>query len=274
LSFLIETDNLTINLILGIILASAISLISYKLKLLTASGIVATFILALVIYTFGTWQWTLPIVTFFILSSLLSKLRKRKNEAVEKYFEKSEQRDYLQVLANGGLAVVLVTLNYFYTSELLYIVYVSIVAAVCADTWSTEIGTLGKIKTVDILSFKEINQGISGGISFPGILASVGGAFVIAATSLPWTESNYQINIIIITIAGFIGSVTDSILGSSLQVQYKCTICGSITERKIHCNEKADLFKGKSWINNDAVNFGAGISGGVFSVILYDVIKG
>jgi uncharacterized protein (TIGR00297 family) len=274
LSILIHSNNLIVNLILGIILASVISLISYQLKLLTTSGIVVAFLLALVIYTFGTWQWTLPIVTFFILSSLLSKLRKRRNEEVEKYFEKSEQRDHLQVLANGGLAGVLVTLNYFYPSELTYIIYVSIVAAVCADTWSTEIGTLGKTKTVDILSFKEINQGVSGGISLPGIFASVAGAFVIAATSLPWIESNYQINIIIITAAGFVGSITDSILGSSVQAQYKCKVCGNVTERKFHCGEKTDLLKGKRWINNDAVNFGAGISGGIFSIILYDVIKG
>jgi len=148
------------------------------------------------------------------------------------------------------------------------------VASVCADTWSTEIGTLVKTKTIDILSFKEINQGISGGISLRGIFASFTGAFVIAATSLPWIESNYQINIIIITLAGFIGSITDSVLGSSIQAQYKCKVCGSVTERKIHCDERAFLLKGKRWINNDAVNFGAGISGGIFSIILYDVIKG
>ena len=268
-----QTDLIT-NLIAGIIFASAISLISYRLKLLTTSGIIATFILALVIYTFGTWQWTLPIVTFFILSSLLSKIRK-KNKEVEKYFEKSEQRDHLQVLANGGLAGVLVLLNYFYPSELLYIIYVSLVASVCADTWSTEIGTIFKTKTVDILSLKEINQGISGGISVPGIFASIAGAFVIAATSLPWTESNYQINIIIIiTLAGFFGSIIDSIVGSSLQVKYKCVVCGIVTERKSHCKSETVYLKGNKWINNDAVNFGAGISGGLFSVILYDVFKG
>ncbi|OGU72346.1 MAG: hypothetical protein A2V93_01660 [Ignavibacteria bacterium RBG_16_34_14] len=263
-----------INLIFGIILALAISLISYKLKLLTTSGIITTFLLALVIYTFGTWQWTLPIVTFFVLSSLLSKFRKRRNPEVEKYFEKLEQRDHLQVLANGGLASVLVTLNYFYPSKLLYIVYVSMVAAVCADTWSTEIGTSVKTKTVDILSFREINQGISGGISLPGIFASFAGAFVISATSLPWIESNYQNNIIIITAAGFIGSIADSFLGSSLQAQYECKVCNSVTERKIHCGKEADLLKGKRWINNDVVNFGAGISGGIFSLIIYDIING
>ncbi len=274
MSLFIQTDNLIFNLIFGVILASAISIISYRLKLLTNSGIIAAFILALIIYTFGTWQWTLPIVTFFILSSLLSKYRKRKNTEVEKYFEKSEQRDHFQVLANGGLAGVLVILNYFYPSELLYIVYISMVAAVCADTWSTEIGTLFKTKTVDILSFKKVEAGISGGISIIGTVGALAGAFAIAITSLPWLESNHLINVIIILFAGFVGSISDSLLGASVQAQYKCRVCESVTERKIHCNERAVLLKGKRWMNNDAVNFGAGLSGGIFSIIIYDVVKG
>ena len=274
MSFFIQSENLLINFFIGIILSIAVSVFSNRLKLLTTSGIIATFLLALIIYSLGTWQWTLPIVTFFVLSSLISKLRKNRNAEVEKYFEKSEQRDYLQVLANGGLAGVLVLINYFQPSELLYIIYVSIVASVCADTLATEIGTLIKTKTVDVLSFKEINQGISGGISIRGIFASIIGASVIAATSLPWIESNYQINFIIITFAGFAGSITDSVLGSSLQAQYKCTVCNIVTERKIHCKKETNLVKGFRWINNDAVNFGAGISGGFFSFILYDFVKG
>ncbi len=274
MSIFIQADDILVNLFIGVIFAFAISFISYRLKLLTISGIISTFILAFVIYTLGTWKWTLPIVTFFILSSLLSKLRKRKNKEVEIFFEKSEQRDHLQVLANGGLAGVLVAINYFYPSELLYIVYVSIVASVCADTWSTEIGTLFKNKTVDILSFKEIKQGISGGISFTGLIASLAGAFIISLTSLPWIESNYQVNILIITIAGFIGSILDSVLGSSLQAKYECTVCGNLIESKIHCGNKTTLVKGKEWVNNDIVNLGAGISGGIFSIILYDVVKG
>ncbi|RPI71661.1 MAG: DUF92 domain-containing protein, partial [Ignavibacteriales bacterium] len=150
----------------------------------------------------------------------------------------------------------------------------SIVASVCADTWSTEIGTLFKTKTIDILSLKEINPGISGGISLPGILASIAGAVVIAVTSLPWLGSNFQINFLILTLAGFTGSIADSMFGSSIQARYKCVVCKNITESKTHCSRNAILIKGTEFINNDAVNFGAGVSGGVFSFFLSYVIKG
>jgi len=81
-------------------------------------------------------------------------------------------------------------------------------------------------------------------------------------------------NVIIILFAGFVGSIADSLLGASVQAQYKCRVCERITERKIYCNKEENLFSGIRWVNNDAVNFGAGISGGIFSIILYDVVKG
>ncbi len=273
MNILNQSESLFIDFVIGITLSLIIVSLSYRFKLLTFSGSITTFFLAVIIFGFGTWKWTIPIVTFFLLSSLLSKYRKRKNESVETYFEKSGERDHLQVLANGGLGSVLVVINYFYPQELFYTVYVSCIASMCADTWATEIGTLIKTKTVDIVSFKKVEQGISGGISLPGTIGSIAGAFVIAATSLPWMEFNYLLNTIVIVVSGFIGSVADSILGSKIQSMYKCVICNSITERKSHCNNETVLFKGIRWMNNDAINFSASLSGGIFSIILYDAVK-
>lgn len=268
-----QQESLIVNFSLGILFGSVISLVSYKFKLLTFSGSLTTFFLAVIIFGLGTWKWTIPIVTFFLLSSLFSKYRKSKNKQVETYFEKTGERDHFQILANGGLACLLVIINYFYQQELIYIAFVSCVASVCADTWATEIGTLTKAKTVDVLSFKKVEQGVSGGISFQGTIASLAGAIVIAATSLAWLESNYIINLIIIVIAGFVGSIADSILGSTVQAQYKCQICNQPTERKSHCGYETGFIRGVKWINNDAVNLGATISGGIFSIILYDAVK-
>jgi len=273
LNILTQSENLLIDFVLGITLSLIIAYLSYRFRLLSFSGSITTFFLAIIIFGFGTWKWTIPIVTFFLLSSLLSIYRKRKNESVETYFEKSGERDHFQVLANGGLGCVLVVINYFYPEKLFYIVYVSSIASMCADTWATEIGTLIKTKTVDIISFKKVEQGVSGGISLVGTLGSIAGALVIAATSLLWMESNYLLNMIIIVVCGFWGSVSDSILGSKIQAHYKCIVCNSITERRSHCNNETVLFKGIRWMNNDAINFSASLSGGIFSVILYDVVK-
>jgi uncharacterized protein (TIGR00297 family) len=266
---LIESDysELVSNFLIGIFLSSAIAFFSQKFNLLTKKGSYAVFILALIIFSLGVWKWTLPIFLFFILSSLLSKYRKLKNPAIETYFEKSSRRDHYQVIANGGFAGVLVIINYFLPSELLYLVYVSSVAAVCADTWGTEIGTLIKTKTINILSMKKVEAGTSGGISVPGIVGSFTGAMVIALSSLFWLKSNKFNYIMIISFAGFTGSIIDSILGASLQAQFECKTCGKITERKFHCSNSTSYYKGIKWFNNDAVNFSAGISGGIICAI-------
>ena len=251
-----------------IIIALIISVISFRAKLLTMEGNIAQFILAALIFGLGGIKWSVPILTFFFLSSILSKIRKNKNADVEKFFEKSGQRDHWQVIANGGIGGILVIINFLHSSELLYMIYVSSIAAVCADTWATEIGTLKKTKTFNILNLKTVEQGSSGGISFVGTMGSVLGAFIIPVSSVSFLGKNYFYWILAVTVSGLLGSLTDSVLGASLQAQFYCSICGKITEHKIHCGKTSSLKKGFYRINNDVVNFITSCAGGAFIVVL------
>jgi uncharacterized protein (TIGR00297 family) len=273
LRFLFQNENLLLNFLTGIILASIISFFSYRYKFLSKGGTAALFFLAILIYGFGGWKFTLPVLVFFLFSSLITKVRKKRNPLIETYFEKTGERDHFQVFANGGFALVIVVLNYFYSSELFYIVYVSSIASVCADTWATETGTLSENKTVNILTLKRIEQGMSGGISLAGTVGSYFGALVIAATSLLWIESDYLLVLIVISFAGLFGSFIDSILGASVQVQYLCSVCNKVTEKRKHCSHTEDIKKGVLWINNDVVNAGSSVAGGIFSILLVDVFR-
>ena len=251
-----------------IIIALIISVISFRAKFLTLGGSIAQFILAALIFGLGGIKWSVPILTFFFLSSILSKVRKSKNKDVEKFFEKSEQRDHWQVIANGGIGGVLVVINFLYSSELLYMIYVSSIAAVCADTWATEIGTIKKAKTFNILNFKPVEQGSSGGISVMGTIGSVLGAFIIPVSSVSFLGENYIYWIFPVTVSGLLGSLADSVLGASIQAQFYCSICGKITEHKIHCGKASSLKKGFYWINNDVVNFITSCACGIFIVVI------
>jgi len=257
-----------VHLSITIIIALAISVISFRAKFLTKGGSIAQFILAVLIFGLGGVKWSVPIVTFFFLSSILSKIRKNKNIEVEKYFEKSGQRDQWQVLANGGIAGLLVIVNYIYNSELLYMVYVSSVAAACSDTWATEIGTLRKVKTFNIINFKPVEQGMSGGISATGMIGAALGAFIIPVSSVSFLGENYFYWIFPVAISGLLGSLTDSMLGATIQAQFYCNICGKITEHKIHCGNGAVLKKGIYRVNNDVVNLIASCAGGIFIVVI------
>jgi len=235
----------------GLLLGAVAGYASYKLKFLTKDGAVSAFLLAAFVYGYGGWKWTVPILTFFILSSLISKARKKKNKKVDDYFDKSGTRDYMQVLANGGLAGSLVLVYYIYKVEVVYYAYLVFIAAACADTWSTEIGNYFRGKTVSIVSLKPVHPGVSGGVSLQGSIGGFAGAAAVLLSVYPWIDFNYFLPLLLF---GFMGTVTDSIIGATLQRHFKCTNCGIITERKNHCNTPASVHSGLGFIDNDTVN--------------------
>jgi uncharacterized protein (TIGR00297 family) len=214
----------------GIIIAVA----SYLARFLTLSGSLATFVLAVIIYGIGGWQWTVPILIFFVLSSFLSKYGRSRKEVFEQVFDKSSTRDWGQVLYD------------------FYPLYLGALAAVTADTWGTEIGVLTKGKTISVLTLKSVEPGTSGGISEYGSVGGAIGAAVVALSGYPWyTELRTTA---IVVVSGVAGSLIDSLLGATLQAQFKCEICGKVTERKTHCGLTTELSRGTRWIGNDVVN--------------------
>jgi len=251
----------------GLMLGMIIAILSFKMKLLSAGGAAAATLLAGFIFGFGGWKWTTPILVFFLLSSFLSKVRSSRNREVDIHFEKTGTRDHLQVFSNGGLGAILVIINYFFQSEIYFILYAAAVASVCADTWGTEIGTMYRTRTYNILNFKEVEQGTSGAISLPGTAGSVAGALSIAFVSVLWISFNFIPYFLVIFFSGIAGSFIDSLTGAAFQGNYKCKVCGTQTERIVHCSEPAVLIKGYKHFNNDLVNFLAAVSGGIFSII-------
>lgn len=257
-------------MLIGFLLAGIIAALSYYVKFLTFSGSVATFLLAGFLFSFGQVKWSVPILTFFILSSLLSKYRKNVRAEVEDYFEKSGVRDHWQVFANGGFGGVLVIVNWIIPNDLFYLMYIATLSAVCADTWATEIGTLKNTATYNIITLKPIKQGMSGGISFIGTLGGFLGAIVISFSGIFWIEENVILYVVLIVFSGLVGSFFDSLLGATLQVQYKCSTCGKITEKTKHCNNTSEYNRGYIWMNNDIVNLMAGFAGLLVVYLFYN----
>lgn len=272
-STLLTNEFLINSLFIGFLIAFVIVFFSYRVKFLTLSGSIATFFLAGTIFSLGGIKWSVPILTFFILSSILSKVRKKHNAEVELFFEKSGVRDYFQVLANGGIGGVLVIINYFSPNEIYFLMYLSSLSAVCADTWATEIGTWKRTATYNILNLKPIEQGISGGISLIGTTGAFLGALAICFSGLVWNPLPTTQYFFLIILSGTFGSFFDSFLGATVQSQNKCGICSKITEREIHCGEKSDYHSGLKWINNDLVNLLSGVSGSTVLIILIKILN-
>ena len=248
-----------LQLTLGTVLGAAMALASYGARFLSASGAVAAFLLAVCIFGFGGWAWTLPILTFFVLSSVLSKIGKTHKRIYEGLFEKGNRRDYAQVLANGGVAGVLMVLYMFFPLPEIYRFYLAALAAATADTWATEIGILTGQQPRLIRNWQPVAPGTSGGITPAGSLGAIAGALVLALSGwyfMADTSASIAASVGLITGSGFLGSLVDSYLGATVQIQYRCPVCQKVTERTHHCNGRpTEPLRGIRWMNNDMVNF-------------------
>jgi len=247
-----DTGFLT-NIVIGVAAATVVAILSYKIHFLNGGGSALAFLMGSIIFGFGGWAYTLPILGFFLLSSILSKIGKSKKKKLESTYQKSGVRDFHQALANGGVATVIVLIAFFTKIDALYYVYIAALAAATADTWGTELGIFSKTNPVLIINFKEVMPGTSGGISIIGSFASLFGSMVIVFIGCIFYKFNFY-QFIIVVLSGFTGSLIDSLIGATVQGQFKCEICGKQTESKIHCGDDTTLIHGKYHIDNDFVN--------------------
>ncbi|MEK8018442.1 MAG: DUF92 domain-containing protein [Candidatus Parabeggiatoa sp.] len=263
--------------IIGLLLAALMGYLAWRIKALSLSGAWAATLIGSLIFGLGGLSWAILLLTFFLSSSALSHtFTRRKTHLIEK-FAKGSQRDWTQVFANGGLGALLVIAHLVYPDLLWpWIAYAGAMATVNADTWATELGVLSKSLPRLITTGQIMERGTSGAITPLGTLATLAGALLIASfTALLTTpQLNFNTCIAIVTLAGFTGSLIDSLLGATVQAVYECPHCATETERhpRHTCGKKTLLAQGFSGINNDLVNFISSVGGAATAVGLLQCV--
>jgi uncharacterized protein (TIGR00297 family) len=260
------------QLIYGFLLAIGVAFAAYRARSLSRSGALAAALTGTIIFGLGGWQWAVLLLVFFISSSLLSRLFSKRKSGVNEKFDKGSQRDAGQVLANGGLAALMAGLHFFLPSALWpWLVFTASLAAVNADTWATELGVLNPSAPRLITTGHPVEKGTSGGISLAGSLAALCGAGLIAAFAMgvrPLAGSLLVFSLI--TLAGLLGAMFDSLLGATLQAIYTCPTCHKETERHpLHtCGTATSRLRGLRWLNNDLVNLGCALAGALLGYVI------
>lgn len=187
---------------------------------------------------------------------------------MEKSYAKTGRRDAGQVFANGGIGMVLCLLHAWSPSDLWIFLFIGVLATVTADTWATELGSLSSRKPPrSVLNGKVLIPGESGGVSWVGSTAAAAGSILIGAGGWFLAErSGMEADILPYVLAalagGMVGAFVDSYLGATLQVMYRCPVCGKSVEVSQHCGEAAKRTRGISWMSNDAVNLISSLLGG------------
>lgn len=245
--------------------------VAYKKKALTFGGVIMAVIVDLFIsVSLGNFGFTL-LGAFFALAVLVDKFKKRiKNQGVAEEAEKGDCRDYMQVIANGMLAA-LCALLYMVSSERVFIIaFTAALAEALADTVSSGIGIAAK-STFDIFRFKKCERGVSGGMSLLGTFSSIVASYAMSMIAYAYGVISFK-EALLVTGAAFLGGVFDSFLGSLFQAKNKCTVCGKITEKSIHCGEATEHHSGLSFIDNDAVNMLSGIFAACVAALIFLLI--
>lgn len=256
------------SFLIGLLLSAIVTFISYKIKFLSLSGSLGAFLIGTIIFGLGGLKWSVPILFFFISSSILSVINPGKNSDKVKLFFSYQPRNISQVFANGIIPTLILIADLFLSEEIFVFLYIASIASVCADTWGTEIGTWTKRTTYNITTLKRIIQGQSGGISFVGTIGAFLGSAFVTASSLIYIDLEFDYFVFIV-ISGLTGSMIDSVLGSTVQVKYLCSRCSNIVEKEEHCKNQTIYYSGYKFINNDSVNLLAGISGVVVFLFFY-----
>jgi uncharacterized membrane protein len=117
-------------------------------------------------------------------------------------------------------------------------------------------------------AMRRVEAGTSGGVSLPGILGGCAGSFVIGASGAVWSGEGILRLSVIAAAAGLAGSLVDSLLGATLQAQFRCGACGLVTERREHCGAAAVRTRGIGWCGNDLVNLACTLAGAAAGLLL------
>lgn len=270
------------QILLGFLLGTIVAYVAYRLHSLNKSGAVAATVVGTVIFGIGGLPWAILLLTFFITSSGLSRLSKKRKLGLDEKFAKGHERDAGQVLGNGGLAMFFAALHAFYPDSIIpWVGFAASLAAVNADTWATELGVLSPIPPRMITNLsRRVEKGTSGGISLFGTFASLAGSGLIAFLAYSFRPvmtsphgtvfGDWGVEyFLIVTLAGIAGSLFDSLLGATVQAMYFCPADNKETEKHpLHtCGTQTVHIRGWEWLNNDWVNFACAAFGVVFALL-------
>jgi uncharacterized protein (TIGR00297 family) len=251
----------------GVALAAVIAFAARAARALTTDGAIAATLVGAASIA-GGWSWAALLLAFFLSSSALSRIGiDIKHQRTSPILEKGGERDAVQVLSNGGVFAVAAIGSLVVPWQGWLAIGGGALAASTADTWATEIGTLGGGAPRLLTTWRAVPPGMSGAVTGVGTLGMVlGSAFLtLCMAAVVWPR-----HVTLAALAGgVLGAVSDSLAGATVQSRRRCASCDALTERAIHsCGAHTVHAGGASWMSNDAVNFLCSVVGASSALIV------
>ena len=242
---------ITVSLQIVVLLLPPIAMTAVGRKSLAISGGITSLLMFLAVGFFAP-DFVAPafMLIAFVLeaatSLIVRKIQKEGDHA-------PANRNGYQVAAVALVATISIIIYKLTGLSVFYYAYFLTLVGQFADSIASDVGKATKGKTIDVLRLKEVEKGISGGVSLLGTAAALVSSAALAAIGLAFGAYNFTV-FVIIALFAFFGTMIDSMLGSACQALYTCPSCGKVTEEKTCCGEKTKLIKGFSFIDNVTVN--------------------
>ncbi|MBX3048397.1 MAG: DUF92 domain-containing protein [Anaerolineales bacterium] len=248
----------TTQILIGSGLAAIIALAGWRLGALNLSGAVAATALGGLTYGLGGLPAAMLLVAFFASSSGLSRAFNRHKKAVSEDFSKTGQRDWVQVLANGGAALLALLAGAmgWLSQPVAWLAFAAALATANADTWATELGVLSRTPPRLVTTGAPAPTGASGAVSALGTLVGLAAGLLIGVLAGWLLGRDLTLVVLVVGFSGLLGSLIDSYLGATVQAGYYCPKCKKETERHPQhtCGATTQLRRGLPWFSNDWVN--------------------
>jgi len=213
-----------ITLILAFVINAVLAIGTYYAKQISRTGAIAGFAVGALIYFCTDWRGYVVLVAFFILGTLVTKI-KYKDKAEKGIAQEDEgRRGARHAIANCSASMLLAVFAYWSfrmddmaTATLLMVGFTGAFATALSDTASSEIGQAYGKTTILLTSFKRVPPGTEGAVSLEGTVAGIIGSLVLAvigyATGI---VPGWQAIVAVVT-AAFIGNTLESIIGSTIE---------------------------------------------------------
>ncbi|KAK8936586.1 hypothetical protein KSP39_PZI011967 [Platanthera zijinensis] len=267
-------EDLWVRSVVSLVISSAIAARAFLRKSVDLTGVAAG-IPVMIIHTVAGYRFAALLLVFFFTSSKLTRVGEEKKREIDAEFKEGGQRNWRQVLANSGIASILLVMLATLTkgqdgclntneSKSITSLMGGIIGhyACCnGDTWSSELGVLSSSQPRLITTFKIVHKGTNGGVTLYGLVAATAAGTIVGLTfvllGLISTECSSDVAwmqllvIPVAALAGLFGSLIDSFLGSTLQFSGYC-----IVRKKVVAKPGPTVVRisGMNILDNNSVN--------------------
>lgn len=249
-----------IVVLFGTALIIVLAVLSVKVRALDVPGAVTGGLISFTTLLAGGLAWLAIIITFVLISSLLTRYRYDYKHRIGSAQQKGGRRSWQNAVANGLVGGVLALAEIQTHKDLFAVAYLASIAAAMSDTVATEIGLLSRSTPRLIFNPRKIvPAGTSGGVTglgeLAGLISAVGLCGLGAGIGVVLGNSAVvALSFVAAVLAAFLAMNIDSLLGATVQGRNKCKSCGLLTEELYHHGEPTSAETGFRFLDNNAVN--------------------